>query len=406
LRKTLGALAVPALVLAAAILLLPRVAALPPPLHRLAGYAPWLLTALGMLLSLRFNRGRVFFVLAVLALAAAGYREFLWRQPPSLAADAVRAVVCLLPPLNIALFCWLKERGVLTVHGALRFGWLLLQLSVAAWIILARRAELLHVLQRTWLPAHWLAWTNLPQPVLAAIGLSVLAVAGKIAVKPAPIEIGLLGALAAFAVGCYWLAAANAFFLLVSAAALILTLSVVQDSYHMAYRDELSGLPGRRALNEALLGLGRHYTVAMLDVDHFKRFNTRYGHDVGDQVLKMTAAHMMRVGGGGRPFRYGGEEFTVLFPRKDADEAVPHLEALRQAIAASRLVLRGADRPPQATQGKTMRGGKRGGGGVAVTISIGVAQRDEQHKTPATVVKAADQALYRAKNKGRNQTSR
>jgi diguanylate cyclase (GGDEF)-like protein len=185
----------------------------------------------------------------------------------------------------------------------------------------------------------------------------------------------------------------------------MLTLSVVQDSYHMAYRDELSGLPGRRALNEALPGLGRHYTVAMLDVDHFKRFNTRYGHDVGDQVLKMVAARMMRVGGGGRPFRYGGEEFTVIFPRKSADEAIPHLEALRQSIAASRLVLRGADRPSQAKQGREMRGSKRGGNGVAVTISIGVAQRDEQHKTPEAVVKAADQALYRAKNKGRNQTS-
>lgn len=386
-------------------MLLPRVAALPPPLHRLADYAPWLLAGLGMLLSLRFNRGRVFFVLVVLTLAATGYRSFLWHQPPSLTADAIHAAVCLLPPLNIALFCWLKERGVLTIHGALRFGWLLLQLGLATWIILAHRVELLHFLQRTWLPTRWLAWTTLPQTGLIIIGISVMAVAAKTTAKPAPIEIGLLGALAAFIAACHWLATEDAFLLLVAAAALILTLSVIQDSYHMAYRDELSGLPGRRALNETLLRLGRHYTVAMLDVDHFKRFNTRYGHDVGDQVLKMVAAKMMRISGGGRAFRYGGEEFTIIFPRRDMDEAIPHLEALRQAIAASRLVLRGADRPSQTKQGRTMRGNRQDDGGVAVTISIGVAQRDEHNKTPSAVVKAADQALYRAKNNGRNQTS-
>src|SRR2546426_2126284 len=58
----------------------------------------------------------------------------------------------------------------------------------------------------------------------------------------------------------------------------------------MAYEDTLTGLPARRALNEALLRLGGQYSVAMIDVDHFKRINDRHGHDVGDQVLKMIAA--------------------------------------------------------------------------------------------------------------------
>src|SRR5439155_477780 len=80
--------------------------------------------------------------------------------------------------------------------------------------------------------------------------------------------------------------------------ALILIVAVVEASYHMAYQDSLTGLPARRALNEALLRLGGHYTVAMLDVDHFKRINDHHGHDVGDQVLKMIAAKLAQLTGG------------------------------------------------------------------------------------------------------------
>src|SRR5439155_1053185 len=78
-------------------------------------------------------------------------------------------------------------------------------------------------------------------------------------------------------------------------AALILIVAVAEASYHMAYQDSLTGLPARRALNEALLRLGGQYTVAMLDVDHFKRINDHHGHDVGDQVLKMIAAKLAQV---------------------------------------------------------------------------------------------------------------
>ena len=57
----------------------------------------------------------------------------------------------------------------------------------------------------------------------------------------------------------------------------------------MAFRDELTGLPGRRALNERLQRLPRQYVLAMTDVDHFKKFNDTHGHDVGDEVLKLVA---------------------------------------------------------------------------------------------------------------------
>src|SRR2546428_11719672 len=90
-------------------------------------------------------------------------------------------------------------------------------------------------------------------------------------------------------------------------ACLILIAAVVEASYHMAYEDSLTGLPARRALNEALLRLGGHYTLAMADVDHFKNINDRHGHDGGDQGLKMVAAKLALGGGSGRGLRHRGE---------------------------------------------------------------------------------------------------
>src|SRR5690606_9592276 len=170
----------------------------------------------------------------------------------------------------------------------------------------------------------------------------------------------------------------------------------------MAFREDLTGLPGRRALNERLQRLGRHYVIAMADVDHFKAFNDTHGHDVGDQVLKLVASRLRKIGGGGRAYRYGGEEFTLVFPGKTLEQCLPHLEAVREAVESYRLQLRDKhNRPKDDRRGRTRRSGA-GAGSVAVTISLGVAERQPEQRTAEEVIKAADQALYSAKSAGRN----
>jgi diguanylate cyclase (GGDEF)-like protein len=182
---------------------------------------------------------------------------------------------------------------------------------------------------------------------------------------------------------------------------LILVLSLIETWHGMAYDDELTGLPSRRALNEALTRLGDTYAVAMVDVDHFKRFNDDYGHDVGDQLLRMVGARLAEIGGGGRPFRYGGEEFAVLFPGKDVDQVRDHLEALRRRIETTPFTLRAAGRPRTRPE-VPLPGAPRPR--IAVTVSIGIAATgDSAAMTPREVLQAADEALYRAKQGGRNQ---
>jgi diguanylate cyclase (GGDEF)-like protein len=175
---------------------------------------------------------------------------------------------------------------------------------------------------------------------------------------------------------------------------------MLENVYTLAYRDELTGLPSRRALNEAVLRLGDRYTIAMVDIDHFKQFNDRYGHDVGDQVLRMVGSRLSRVEGGGKMFRYGGEEFTLLFPDKAVEESLPFLEAIRREVAESSFALRGSDRPKR--KPKNGRLPASNGKKVTVTISIGAAERNGRYETPEQVIEAADKALYRAKEGGRN----
>ena len=131
-----------------------------------------------------------------------------------------------------------------------------------------------------------------------------------------PTESGLLWALLAtflsFQVGAVG-PAATAY---LATAGLILISSIIENSYFLAYHDELTTLPARRAFNDALLRLEEPYAVAVVDIDHFKNFNDTYGHETGDQVLRMVAGKLAGVTGGGRAYRVGGEEFSILFPGK------------------------------------------------------------------------------------------
>ena len=406
LFRVLAQFAVPVAVLGAAFVLVFYSAALPPSLAGLKVYGPYLLFALGAALAIGFSRGRVVFALVVLAAAYGAQQLYLQEGLDTFSARAAYAALTVFVPINLALLCVLPERGTFNRHGALRLAVLVAQAAFTAWVVAADRAEIVDWIYQKFLDPSPFSAGRLPQLSISAIALSLLVAFVATFVTRSAINASFAGAIAAFAVSAHVVTASTTFAIFTAAAELMVTIGVLQDTFRMAFRDELTGLPSRRALNERLMSLPRTYTVAMVDVDHFKQVNDTYGHDLGDQVLKMVASHIFYVGGGGKAFRYGGEEFTVLFPGMDIQDAVPHLEALREEIASYALALRGTDRPRKPKGGKRQRGGWRGKDSVSVTVSIGVAQCSERLATPQAVIQAADRALYRAKDKGRNQVSR
>jgi diguanylate cyclase (GGDEF)-like protein len=394
----------PAAVLIAARLVLTHAEALP---EGIRTWIPWGVLAVGAVLAAAFSRGRVFFALCTLALAYLGARQWVTAGLAGWPARAVYTAICVFVPINLALFAIFRERGIFNGHGGNKALLVIMQVIVVAWIGLEHQSVPVDLVARPLLP-DWLArGTPMPPAGLILLAIAFAVVLGKALLWRSPIDVAVAGALYAFGAAVDGAAQPDTFAIYLLAGALILTIGMLQDSYRMAFRDELTGLPSRRALGDRMLGLGRRFTIAMLDVDHFKKFNDTYGHDVGDQVLRMVASKMRDVGGSGRPYRYGGEEFTIVFPGKGIDDALPYLEALRQRIADYRMAIRAPDRPKRTKTGKRRRAapGKKPRA-VSVTVSIGVAQHSERLDTPEKVILSADKALYRAKKAGRNRVTK
>jgi GGDEF domain-containing protein len=363
----------------------------------------------GLLLAWRFHSSRIFFALLALFLSE---RAILYFTGGHVAArgpgSTVLASIGLLLPLNFVLLSLRRERGFTFPTVAPAAVILFIESVVVAVLCRPDAAIAGRTLHRAIAPqplplVTWLAFTA---------ALTVLLIRFALYRKPA--ESGLLWALCATCLALRFGGIGRIPATYFAAAALMLAVAVVETSYLLAYRDELTQLPSRRAFQESLLRLAPPYSIAMVDIDHFKRCNDTYGHDVGDEVLRMVAGRLARVTGGGKAYRCGGEEFAVVFAGKTASEVMVDLEELRARIESSSFRLRGQDRRHEprgpdrrVSQAKPGRAAKSNGPAqnishLSVTASIGVATSGGEKAIPEDVIKAADKALYRAKAGGRN----
>lgn len=358
---------------------------------------PYAVLAGGTLLAWRFGRGRLGLSLLVLLLA----ERALARWAPAHAAGeptaaTVFGAVAVLLPLDLAAIAWLPDRGVLARPARIALALIGFQVALVALL-----CQPLFVPFTGWLHPAWphRALGGLPLAGLVAFTVALVTVATRVVRYRTALESGalwaLVAALLATAPGHGGVGAS----MHLATAGLVLVLSLIETWHRMAYLDDLTGLPARRALNEALEALSGRYVLAMLDIDHFKTFNDRYGHAAGDQLLRMVATRVGEVGGNGRAYRYGGEEFAIVFPGRTVTEVVGYVENLRRRIEATPFTLRASDRPRERPEPVPSPGPRPR---ARITVSIGVAGVDGDTAKPDDVLRAADAALYRAKSSGRN----
>ena len=398
IRSTLRQLVIPnGLLLAAAALLLPwkLASVFAPPGGRYIGLA---IAAAGVLLAWRLRSPRLMLMLVLLLVSEWGWMmTWTWREP------ALRNSLAILLPLNVAALLLVDDAFVDWEAFAWWGGLIAVQAAGVALILETEGVSALRRLGRPLIP-QLMSGSRVPQLAVLLFLACGAALFTAFLVTRKPRDSGMFWSLGA----CYLaMSAANArlaagYF---AASAMIVGASVIETAYLVGYHDELTGLPGRRAFNQAVAALDGEYAIAMLDVDHFKRFNDTFGHDAGDQVLRLVAARMMDVGSG-KAFRYGGEEFALVFRRTAAEEALEHAEALRHAIAETSFVVRGLDRSQRerTERRRSHRPRKRHPQRVdtRVTVSIGVAEPARPATPVEQVIQAADKALYRAKEHGRN----
>lgn len=369
----------------------------------------------GMLLAWRFHSSRVFYCLLVLLLAHQAL-PVLGSSQPLLSPGAITALraLCVLVPLNYALISLMEERGLALASLAPVGVFLFVQCVIVS--VLWRSAE-----------SGWTATPHsrhltaalFPNYILFIFIAALVVLAARFLFTRKAVDSSLLWSLVAFYLCVHSLALSTVSELYMAAAAYVLAVSIIENSYLLAYHDELTLLPSRRAFNDAMLRLRTPYCLAVVDIDHFKRCNDTYGHDVGDQVLKLVAAKLAGVTGGGQAYRCGGEEFTIIFSGKTLADVTGHLERLRLTIQSAEFRTRGQDRRqmprgPDRRKERPAARRKRKNQSVlhvaeasspatlSVTVSIGVAASDSEECNPHQVLEIADKALYRAKENGRN----
>jgi diguanylate cyclase (GGDEF)-like protein len=302
--------------------------------------------------------------------------------------------------VTLAAVALLPERGVFTTAGLWMWTGLAILAAIAYVLIDAGARDLTPDTLHQVLQPDGLGFTPIGRLSLLAFGTAAVLVGAARWFAPGTTGRGYLWSLGAALLAFHAGGDAVDRGVYLTAALAIPVVAAIQASYVLAYHDGLTGLPGRRALDDALTRLSGTYTVAMVDVDHFKQFNDAHGHDVGDQVLRTVATRLREALGEDQVFRYGGEEFAVLLAGRSLADSLSLLEKARAAVASEPFAIRAKLRPrkkPKEPRPKRRRRQEN------LTVSIGAAEPAGRHSSPEQVIKAADQALYRAKEGGRNQ---
>ena len=338
-------------------------------------------------LTWRFNRSRTAFLSLSLCVLAF-YKDILF------ISFIPQSTLIVLISLSIFLISFTGERGVLSTHGIKKAIFILAPIMSVIVINMTKPEVITNFSEKLMQPSEYF---GIPNYLPISGFLIIFSLFSELTImRKADYNTALSSALALILVFFSSGKITNLHFL---TAFILIFISVLLSLYFLSYIDELTGLPARRAYNEFTAALGKKYSIAMTDIDHFKKFNDKYGHDTGDEVLKLVAKTLSKVKGGGKVFRFGGEEFVIIFNGKNKSETLPFLEEIRELIQNTPFTVRN----PKSRK-KFKKSGKKSGAGrgtVKITISIGVSDSALESK-PFAVMKQADKALYKAKKGGRN----
>jgi diguanylate cyclase (GGDEF)-like protein len=366
---------------------------------------PYIVVTFGLVFGWYFASSRMILSLLVLALADRAMVLFPGTDAEQAAlGQTIVAITAFLVPLNLLAFSIFKEDSLTTLRGLTRILLVLVQPFLLFWLCLPDQHDLASSFTREYVPSLYTEWTPIPQPALFAFATALLLHFIRFALRRDPLEGGAIWALIAIFVAYHtsrygW--QPTNFFM---AGGLILFVTLFQSFYQQTYRDELTGIPGRLAYEEAIGQLGKRFSVAVISIDQLTQYANIHGKSVSQQILKLVAPRVHAACSGGQIFRTTGEELTVLFPGKSTTEAMSTLETVRKTTEAINLILRGPDRVWQKER-VTQKTGSRDRT-LPITLSIGVAEKVSDSAMLTLVIKSAYRALYEAKGAGGNVVKR
>jgi diguanylate cyclase (GGDEF)-like protein len=365
---------------------------------------PYIVLAFGLIFGWYFSSIRMILSLLVLALADQALVLFPTNGgDQETVSQAIVAITAFLVPLNLLAFSILKEDSLSTLRGVTRVVLVLVQPFLVLWLCLPDQQVLASSFTQEYIPSRYMDWTPIPQPALVTFAIAGLLHVIRFALHRDPLEGGAFWALCAIFVAYHtsrygW--QPTNFFM---AAGLVLFVTSLQSFYQQTYRDELTGIPGRLAYDEAIGQLGNRFSIAIIGIDQLTQYANTHGKSVSEQILKLTAPRIQAACSDGQIFHTTGEEFTVLFPGKSVTNTMGTLDTVRKSVETIGLFLRGRDRVLE------QRGTKEAGSrdrALPITLSIGVAEKMNDSATLTLVIKSAYRGLYEAKGIGGNVVKR
>ncbi len=276
---------------------------------------PYIIALLALFMSVWYQNSNSFYLVCFVLIT---YIFIVVSQKNISMLSEVVTMVSILLPVNALWLGFSRERGVFSSYGRKKALIILVQLI---WIFV-------NMMSKSGTPAtgditESFIGIRVPAVVLYIISVGLLL--SCYILKNINMNIIYLAILITSVLSLYFANRILLVSIFTSAIFVIVVIALFDVSYSLAFYDTLTGVYSRRALEQELLKLGnKKYAIAMVDLDRFKHINDTYGHDVGDEVLKMVASLLDKNSGPGKVFRYGGEEFVVLFTRTNYND-VMHL---------------------------------------------------------------------------------
>lgn len=368
---------------------------------------PYVVYTVGFFFAWYFSSARTIFSLLILFLADLGlsFSPSIHLDPSS-ESSSLFVMSAFLVPLNILAFSVLNDKPLSPLKEGVRLIVVVVQSVLVLWLCNSEQEAFTNVFGQGHMP--WLtmlmAWTPIPQAALGAFAVAGVVVLIRYWLRRDPVDAGTFWSLAAIFLayhGTQFHWRPTNFF---SAAGLILFVSMTQSAYQRTYRDELTGIDGRLAYEEAVAQIGRQFAVAILSIDQLSTYRGTHGNDVAEQILKILAPKMRAVCKRGRVFRVSGEDLTILFKHHTATETIAELELMRKTIETTDLVIRNKVRVYERVRKTPLRQGVDEQ--FSATAAIGVAETSANSEAFTSVTKRAYRALYDAKTAGGNVVKR
>lgn len=373
-------------------------------LPRSALIYPIIVIGAGVLLGLFFKR--IWLMLVILILAIADRALLYFAANTDVTMEEGRLIyhaISFLLPINLCLFAFMKRRGVMKWQSIWFLSAILLQGCGVAFIYQNKSLGFGAFLEYSSVKWALLEHIPLSQLALFAFGIAFvyylflyIRTRGVIERSFCWALISIFYALALSRIG----PVSSIYF---STAGLIFVISVIENIYVEGFQDEVTNLPTGKSMHGILSQLDRGYTLALIEVDNFERLKENHGRRLSKQVLCSVGSKLTSVTGGGKPFRYRGEVFAIVFPGMFLQDMLPKIEELRQTIKKLGPILHSQKSP-----GKKPRKLKRIeilANKIPVTVSIGVAERSDADMSPQQAILKAEEALSTAKREGHDQMS-